>query len=89
MTALRRQIDVGQRSLPPPGSSAGSTEFVGAGVVQSYSVDVVLCGRIKAVRISEAQNRTGWLVIGLANHLGKKPDELKRFIVLFNEICLT
>lgn len=51
--ALRRQIDVGQRSLPPPGSSAWSTELVG-GVLDAHAIDVILGGRFA---VPEAQNR--------------------------------
>lgn len=57
MSALRRQVDVGQRSLPPPGSSAWSTELVG-GVLDAHAIDVIRCG--DGVRVSEAQN--GWTV---------------------------
>lgn len=79
MPALRRQIDVGQRSLPPPGSSAGSTEIVVAGrVVQTDPIDVVLRWRIETGRVSEAQNRTNFEIL-LSAH-----NRVLEFIYIFS-----
>lgn len=63
MTALRRQIDVGQGTLTPPGSSARSAEIVVTGIVQSHPVHVVRWRRIKSGRVSEAQNRTVLVIL--------------------------